>query len=390
MTQPRRPHLAPALSRLSLSSWALCAVLGAGLLSGCADELGPEGAATAEGGAYLAHDEPSDFDPLAVVEGKADMLPRRFDPHWIMSDAFFTDAYAVSADDVQAFLEASPYEKRSWLADEHVGELRAADAIVQAGVHQGINPIVLLARMQVEMGAISKSERPSRRAIDYAFGCGCPDNRSCIASFKGLDKQMECAGETLRRHYDLSVSAEGLWRAGRVSRTLDSHSVTPANHSTAALYSYTPWVLRGRGGNWLVWNVTRKFEQFFIDKGLIQPAEGCFGAAANGKPPFVGTPCGCDSDCGFTVRAGTGWCHPAGFCTLGCEGTCPDHGDYASTFCIAADPDDLDAGGVCAAQATESNGHCADLPGTLDLSRDRFIGDSDAAARAATVCAPAE
>jgi len=55
-----------------------------------------------------------------------------------------------------------------------------------------------------------------------------------------------------------SVDGSGQWRKGHTSRTLDPTNVTPATNATAALYAYTPWVLPYRGGNWLVWNVTRK------------------------------------------------------------------------------------------------------------------------------------
>jgi hypothetical protein len=44
---------------------------------------------------------------------------------------------------------------------------------------------------------------------------------------------------------------------------------------------------------------------------------------------------------------------------------------------------------VCMAKASEENGHCADLPKTLDVSRPRFIGNSSSLDREAVVCAPA-
>ena len=45
---------------------------------------------------------------------------------------------------------------------------------------------------------------------------------------------------------------------------------TPANHATATLYAYTPWVLVGSGGTWLAWNVTRKYERYAENAGLTQ------------------------------------------------------------------------------------------------------------------------
>ena len=42
--------------------------------------------------------------------------------------------------------------------------------------------------------------------------------------------------------------------------------------ATAALYAYTPWVLVGRGGTWLVWNVTKKYANHAIAHGWMVPS----------------------------------------------------------------------------------------------------------------------
>lgn len=219
----------------------------------------------AEDGAFVDHDEPSDFEALPD-DGKADGLPATFDRHAVMSDELFTDTGAVTGDQLQAFFEASPYGNRSWLADATIGGARAADAIVAAAEAEGLNPIVMVARMQVEKSLVSKTARPSGNSVDFAFGCGCPDGRACSEAYRGLDKQVACAARTLRRWYDGSVAGDGLWVRGRSKRTLDPSTVTPRNHATASLYAYTPWVLTGRGGNWLVWNVTRKYVRHLDDQ----------------------------------------------------------------------------------------------------------------------------
>ena len=54
-----------------------------------------------------------------------------------------------------------------------------------------------------------------------------------------------------------------------ISFASTSRTVTPANHATASLYAYTPWVLVGRGGNWLVWNISKKYVKYAEDEGLI-------------------------------------------------------------------------------------------------------------------------
>ena len=217
-------------------------------------------------GAYTDHDEASDYDEVGAL-AKADGVAATFDRNSVMSDAFFTDVDYIDGAGLQRFFERSPYG-RSWLAGATVGGERAADAIVRASRAKGINPIVMVARMQVEKSLVSPTSAPAASRVDYAFGCGCPDNQACNPAYRGLDKQVECAATTLRRWYDGSVAGTGIWVKGRAKRTLDPLTVTPANHATASLYAYTPWVLQGSGGNWLVWNITRRYASHAEEGGL--------------------------------------------------------------------------------------------------------------------------
>ncbi len=221
------------------------------------------------GGDFSDHDEPSD---LNVTEGdeKSDGLSATFNRNLLMSDDFFAATYAIDGDGLQDFLETSPYGTRSWLADATVHGVRASDAIVAASAEEGINPLVMLGRMQVEKSLVSKTVRPSQHSIDFAFGCGCHDGQACFESMRGLDKQIACSAEALSTHFQNSRAGVGAWRKGKTKASLDPLNVTPASHATASLYAYTPWVLRGRGGNWLVWNITRKFEQHAKNLGDLQ------------------------------------------------------------------------------------------------------------------------
>lgn len=107
-------------------------------------------------------------------------------------------------------------------------------------------------------------------------------------------------------------------------------------------------------------------------------------------PPWVGSVCQADGDCAFSASGAQGFCHlftadgvPAGFCSLACEGTCPDRADRGTTFCVA---DVTRGGGLCAQKAGATNHDCADIPGTRALRRDRYIGESSASAKTAVVC----
>jgi hypothetical protein len=105
------------------------------------------------------------------------------------------------------------------------------------------------------------------------------------------------------------------------------------------------------------------------------------------RQAFVGDACETDADCAFTVDDVTGRCHAAGFCTLPCQGYCPDAEGAVGTFC-AADPTASAPAGICVPLAVPENGHCADLPGTFDASATRFVGAADAPAGEAEVCLP--
>lgn len=207
------------------------------------------------------HDEPDDFivDP---ADGKADGVPATFDANNVVDDALLTDAAAMTVDDVQAFFEKSPYGTRSWLASYEVDGVSAAEMIVDAAETHEVNPLILIARMQVETSLVSKTSVPSQRMIDRALGCGCPDGGSCNPSYTGLQRQLDCGARTLRRWYDASIDGSGQWRKGVTKSTLDPKRVTPANNATATFYAYTPWVLVGSGGTWLAWNVTRKYTRY--------------------------------------------------------------------------------------------------------------------------------
>ena len=109
---------------------------------------------------YADHDEPADFDPVAG-DGKADGFGA-FDQNNVSTDAFFTDEIAIDAAGLKAFFEDSPYHNRSWLADATIDGVSAADAIVAAAQAEGLNPLVLVARMQVESSVVSKTATPSQ------------------------------------------------------------------------------------------------------------------------------------------------------------------------------------------------------------------------------------
>jgi hypothetical protein len=218
-----------------------------------------------------SHDEASDFDPVVWSPGgKADFsgVPATFDHNAVVDNAVFS-TQAVDGDAVQAFLEKSPYANRSWLADYTLDGKRFADRIVEIAAADNLDPVMLLVRLQVESSVVGKTAVPSNATLAHAMGCGCPDGSPCSRALSGFENQLQCAADTYKELFDESVGGTGEYRTGHTTKTLDNISVTPRYDGTAAIYGYTPWVLVGRGGAWLTWNVSRRFLKQFDDAGTL-------------------------------------------------------------------------------------------------------------------------
>ena len=294
-------------------------------------------ACTVTGSEELVEHDPLDYEELGT-DGKADGVLAVFYANRLVSDDAFFDSTAMSAADVQAFLEHTPYGRRSFLAGERMasGELLSS-ALARTAAERGLNPIVLLVTLQKERGLVSRTTAPSRRSVDYAFGCGCPDGGSCSLALKGLDRQLACAADAFRAYADDlegGAATIGGFQPGVASRVLDGVKVTPANKATAMLYTYTPWIQRGYGGNWLFWNIWRRYSVGIgYARGLSSPFnEG-----------FIGGACAADDECYYQG----GLCRD-GVCSLSCTSVCPDRsGGFATTFCVTMPDDGL---GWCVAQ----------------------------------------
>jgi peptidoglycan/xylan/chitin deacetylase (PgdA/CDA1 family) len=102
---------------------------------------------------------------------------------------------------------------------------------------------------------------------------------------------------------------------------------------------------------------------------------------------FIGDACTTSAQCAFTAAGAAGRCHPAGFCTISCEGSCPDLAGKAPTFCIA-DTASTVAAGICASKPAIQNAQCTALTGTSRRVADRFVGTSTSSPAQAEVCAP--
>jgi len=313
-------------------------------------------------------------DRVVLEDGKADGNP--FSADKLIEESVFIDDTFLGAQEIQAFFEESPYGTRCFLADYQDIGLPASEIIANAAVDFQINPLVLLTKLQVETSMIYKTDQPDQYTIDRATGCGCHDGMAmCSEGVQGFRMQVRCAAHAFRGYLD-DLAATGTtisgWRVGKAKASLDEILVTPHNAATAALYTYTPWVLPYEGGNWLFWNVYRKFSQHSL--------------AGKTNHHWIGGSCTHDGNCAYA----DGFCfvsdNPhAGFCTQQCARYCPesDQVNTTATFCI-----DLmeNYQGLCVSKceigAFPENGGCAE--GFVCEKLERF-GDSTTAA---SVCVP--
>ena len=273
---------------------------------------------------------------LAPSVDKAGNIHQFWTSH-LISDDVFDDAHALSATAIQAFFEATPYDgARSFLADYTIDDISYAEVLASLCVTFEINPLVVLATLQKETGIVSKTNKPSEALLNKAFGCGCPDGTRCDPTQKGLKAQTECALRFLAVHRD-RVRSHGEtvtgWAPGKPKNVLDGFRVLPGNRASAVLYTYTPWVLRNKGGNWLFWNV---FIKYALATGYAQ------GLAIPTNEGFVGGTCDGDNDCFYEG----GICND-GVCSKTCTSTCPDRRGpgFLPTRCEAQD----DGANMCVA-----------------------------------------
>lgn len=172
---------------------------------------------------------------------KDDSWLAKFDPANVISDAEFCDVNSLTQAQVQRFLES----KGSVLA-KRTGGVLPSQAIVDAARKNGINPKLLITRLQQEQGLVS-AKTATQYKLDWALGCGALDGGTYLNQFKGFAKQMDGGAKTLKRWFD-----DGVKKGGKVAMKIDGKSITTKNAATYSLYKYTPH-LAGAKLHWQVY-----------------------------------------------------------------------------------------------------------------------------------------
>ena len=210
---------------------------------------------------------PSEQEPASALNGSM------FDPGLIISDSVFYDFGTMSVAEIQRFLDgrvsacrAAP-ERPGCLKDYRLStpgatgspgrcesvpaksNITAAELIYDIARACGINPRVILVKLQKEQGLVTSTD-PSPRAYDFALGMDCPDSPSgCSAASAGFFWQLYKGVGQLNWYSNPAGSFTWLKPGTTISRpyypnrpSCGSQSFKLQNKATAALYYYTPYV----------------------------------------------------------------------------------------------------------------------------------------------------
>ncbi len=197
-----------------------------------------------------------------------------FDAGEIISDALFFDGEAMSAEQVQRFLDARVPLCDTWRAgrgehqppftclkdyrqgvptmpaDEYCaaiegGSMSAAQLIAAVGRACGVSQKVLLVLLQKEQSLVT-DRWPWRLQYEHATGFSCPDSAPCDPRFAGFFYQVYYAArqfQLYRLHPESYNFVAGTTVAIQYHPNPDCGAVEVviANQATAGLYNYTPY-----------------------------------------------------------------------------------------------------------------------------------------------------
>jgi hypothetical protein len=184
----------------------------------------------------------------------------------IISDAQFYDSTAMTAAQVQTFLDGKVTNCQSGytclpqyttkttsqpaaagICSAYTGKASetAAQIIVNVARACNINPQVLIVLLQKEQGLVT-STSPSASNYAYATGANCPDTTGCSAASAGFFKQVYLAAyqfQYYRAHPDYYnyIAGRNNYILYNPDTKCGGSQVYIENEATASLYIYTPY-----------------------------------------------------------------------------------------------------------------------------------------------------
>lgn len=204
--------------------------------------------------------------PFAVAPASA-VSGSEFDPGMIISDELFYDGNAMTASQIQSFLDGKigvclsdrclnvavvPFVDRGSSYSTSTGalicsaiaggSLRVSELIYRVQSACGISAKVILATLQKEQGLVT-SRSPSDWALRAAMGMGCPDTAPCDDAFSGVANQIYSGTRQLKIY---KAAAFGRQPGAQFvpyspNSSCGGTTVNVRNYATAALYNYTPY-----------------------------------------------------------------------------------------------------------------------------------------------------
>lgn len=206
-------------------------------------------------------------DASAVESGIVRAAPVvGFDPGTIIDDALFFDAGAMSAAQIQTFLDQKNRCTNGRCLNTSTASISSRAAVVSYrtgnrvcnAIAGGTMPISeLIYRVQVACGISAKAilvtlekeqslvtgRAPTERNFTYAMGANCPDTAPCDPAYSGIGPQI-LAGTTSLKNYSAGAFSRqpGVhWIGYSPTASCGGTNVNVTNYATAALYNYTPY-----------------------------------------------------------------------------------------------------------------------------------------------------
>ncbi|KFI84269.1 hypothetical protein [Bifidobacterium psychraerophilum] len=206
-----------------------------------------------------------------VMPASAAMNAKNFNAGYIISDSRFYDSDAMTATQVQTFLNSEvptchpEYDsdpssivclksyktttvsktKDSYCAGYTGGKTQTAAQIIDGVARScGVSQEVLLVLLQKENGLVTH-DYPSPWRYKTAMGYGCPDTAACDSQYYGFFNQVYNAARQYKLYkanptsYQYRVGSNSIYWHPNAS--CGTSTVTIKNQATAGLYNYTPY-----------------------------------------------------------------------------------------------------------------------------------------------------
>jgi hypothetical protein len=203
---------------------------------------------------------------------------------FVVSDQDMADMSSMNKETLRRFLlERGTLGRTNFEDTDHVVK-PGYEIIYRVAVENHINPKFLLVLLQREQSLV-EDPSPTQKQYDWALGYGvcdsCAMNDPAIAPYKGFANQLQNAAHRLKDFVNLGIG----YQPGN-QLVIDGIPVTPQNHATAALYSYTPH-LHGNNNFRDIWR--RYFLMRYPDGTLLQARgeQGVYLIEYGRKRPFA-------------------------------------------------------------------------------------------------------